>query len=288
MNTNPSRRGGAYKAARAGKHAMDRKHAGAAASAGADGYRRDAAKYHEGIHASAHVRPARKPSDRKRAVLAAACCVALLTLCVSGVYAWFAQQDARTNAFVKGETTPVINEDFPQDGTVKKNVFVSIEDNCIDVWVRAQISVQWQVEDGKGNTSILWDEPVPGEDYAVVRGDALDEDGVPNQNGAPAGWVEGADGFYYWTVPLVAKDQATNKTGNLVESIEVLKKYDDGRRLVVDVAAQSLSASANAFNDVWATSGFVAVDAAGDVPAHLTVKSAAVQDAGEGEGNEAV
>lgn len=289
MNTNPSRRGGTHKAVHAGKHTAARNHAGAASPARncartalppqADDYGRDAARYHEGAHAS-RPRPARKPSGRKRAVLAAACCVALLTLCVSGAYAWFAQQDAKTNAFVKGETTPVINEEFPQDGTVKQNVFVSIPDDCIDVWVRAQVNVQWQgKEDDKGNTPILWDEPVAGAsgDYAIEW--ALDEDGAPNQNGDPASWVKGADGFYYWTVPLVAKNSATNKTGNLVNRVEVLKKYDDGRQLVVDVAAQTLSASAAAFNDAWATSGFVAVDATGDAPAHLTVKSATAQDA---------
>lgn len=241
-----------------------------------DGYGRDAAKYYEGAHAS-RPRPARKPSGRKRAVLAAACCVALLTLCVSGAYAWFAQQDAKTNAFVKGKTTPTIEEKFDQGGTLKQEVAVSIPGDCIDVWVRAQVNVQWQgKEDDKGNTPILWDEPVAGEDYAIDW--ALDEDGTPNQNGAPASWVKGADGFYYWTVPLVAKNEATNKTGNLVNSVKVLKKYDDGRQLVVDVAAQTLSASAAAFNDAWATSGLVAVDAAGDVPAHLT-KSGTVQGA---------
>ena len=88
----------------------------------------------------------------------------------------------------------------------------------------------------------MFDTPELGVDYSIewVLGDA------PNQNGMPTNWVVGNHGYYYWTVPLIAKNPDTNRTGNLINSVTVLKKYDDERRLVVDIAAQSLEDSADA------------------------------------------
>lgn len=219
-------------------------------------YSRDAAKY--------RTRRNRSGSGRLRMVLVVACCAALLTLCVSGVYAWFSQQDDVTNTFVKGETAPVIEETFTQGSTVKENVHIAINDGCIDVWVRAQVSIQWQDADG----NILWDEPVAGEDYSIEWGE-LEEDNIPDPSGANRGWVKGDDGFFYWNVPLVAKIDNLYETGYLIKKVEVLKKYDDGRQLVVDIAAQSLEAKVDSFNNAWNASGLTAVEGVDGKPIHL-------------------
>lgn len=199
---------------------------------------------------------------RKRTALVAACCVALAMLCLTGVYAWYSQQDSLTNTFIKGETAPVIEETFTQGSTAKENVHIAINDGCIDVWVRAQVSIQWQDADG----NILWDEPIAGEDYSVEWGNIKDPNALSD---ATQTWVKGADGFYYWSVPLVAKNSDTNKTANLINEVKVLKKYDDGRQLVVDIAAQSLEAKVDSFNDAWKASGFTAVEGADSHPIHL-------------------
>ncbi len=262
MNTNPSRRNDAYQ------------------KGGVSDYARGAAKYRAAAQAGARSSRGLASSGRKRTILTTVCCAALLALCISGVYAWYAQQDSKINTFIKLETTPEIKEEFTEGDLVKKNVYVSIPDGCIPVWVRAQVSVQWQSKDG----SVMFDTPELGADYSIewVLGDA------PNQNGMPANWVVGNDGYYYWTVPLVAKNPDTNRTGNLINSVTVLKKYDDERRLVVDIAAQSLEDSADAFNDAWKSSGLTAVPATGDVPAHLTKTAGqSVEAAEEGGSHEA-
>lgn len=189
-----------------------------------------------------------RASGRKRLVLVVACVVMLLTLCASGVYAWFSQQDAVRNTFIKGEVAPVIEEEFKDDDTVKNNVYVSIPVGCIDVYVRAQVNIYWQ--DGQG--TVLWDVPVLDTgandgDYSITWGTIAD-----SPSGAAGQWVRGADGFYYWTAPLTLKVADANKTANLIENVTVLKSYDDGRQLVVDIAAQSIeSARPEAFSSSW-------------------------------------
>lgn len=187
-------------------------------------------------------------SGRKRLVLVVACVVMLLTLCASGVYAWFSQQDAVQNTFIKGEVAPVIEEEFKDGNTVKNNVYVSIPVGCIDVYVRAQVNIYWQGKaDASGNASVLWDEPIAGQDYSIAWGD-IDKPST----GTAGQWFKGNDGFYYWTAPLTLKDVDANKTANLIENVTVRKSYDDGRQLVVDIAAQSIeSARSEAFTNSW-------------------------------------
>lgn len=197
----------------------------------------------------------RRSSGRKRLVLVVACAAMLLTLCASGVYAWFSQQDAVQNTFIKGEVAPVIEEEFAGGKTVKSNVHVSIPVGCIDVYVRAQVSIYWQ--DAQG--TVLWDAPVKDQDYSIAWGTIVD-----SPSGAAGQWVRGADGFYYWTAPLTLKGANANKTANLIENVTVLKSYDDGRQLVVDIAAQSIeSAKPEAFGNSWSKGSGLEVDANG-------------------------
>ena len=207
----------------------------------------------------------RRSSGRKRLVLVVACAAMLLTLCASGVYAWFSQQDAVQNTFIKGEVAPVIEEEFAEGETVKSNVHVSIPVGCIDVYVRAQVSIYWQGKaDASGNASVLWDTPVEGvgQDYSIAWGTIVDS--PYSLSGAAGQWVRGADGFYYWTAPLTLKGADANKTTNLIDSVTVLKSYDDGRQLVVDIAAQSIeSAKPEAFDSSWSKGSGLEVDANG-------------------------
>lgn len=210
----------------------------------------------------------RRSSGRKRLVLVVACAAMLLTLCASGVYAWFSQQDAVQNTFIKGEVAPVIEEEFADGETVKRNVHVSIPVGCIDVYVRAQVSIYWQ--DAQG--TVLWDAPVKDQDYSITWG------AIVNSPSETVGqWVRGADGFYYWTAPLTLKGADANKTTNLIDSVTVLKSYDDGRQLVVDIAAQSIeSAKPEAFDSSWSKGSGLEVDANGML---VKLSTAVINDA---------
>lgn len=130
------------------------------------------------------------------------------------------------------------------------------------MYVRAQVSIYWQGKaDASGNAPVLWDAPVEGagQDYSIAWGTIVD-----SPSGTAGQWVRGADGFYYWTAPLTLKVADANKTTNLIENVTVLKSYDDGRQLVVDIAAQSIeSAKPEAFGNSWSKGSGLEVDANG-------------------------
>lgn len=75
-------------------------------------------------------------------------------------------------------------------------------------------------------------------DYTIEWGDALG-----------TAWIQGSDGFYYWTQPLAAG--AT--TGNLIDKLEwITAQTTNGRTLVCDVSIQGIQADpANAVNEAW-------------------------------------
>ena len=170
------------------------------------------------------------------------CVVALTAALVLGcgvgtALAWLSAQSATNNQFVAATVGPTVTEDFPQGSAIKENVAIKNDGN-VAVYVRAQVSVGWQ--DAGGNP--LWEQPLAGTDYAMTWGGAGPD--------APSnGWTQGADGFYYWTVPL----DAAASTGNLIDSCTWLTTTQaDGRRLVVDIVVQSVQANpANAVQEAW-------------------------------------
>ena len=202
----------------------------------------------------------RRSSGRKRLVLVVACAAMLLTLCASGVYAWFSQQDAVQNTFIKGEVAPVIEEEFADGETVKRNVHVSIPVGCIDVYVRAQVSIYWQ--DAQG--TVLWDAPVKDQDYSIAWGAIVDSPDSPS--GTAGQWVRGADGFYYWNAPLSKKSSSgiSDRTDNLINEVMLPESHAGDRQLVVDIAAQSIeSAKSEAFGNSWSKGSGLKVGANG-------------------------
>ena len=170
-----------------------------------------------------------------RRPLLAALVVIALTLCTTGgAIAWLVSSDSLTNVFGIGAVSVSVEEDFAEGSTVKEDVTVK-NDGTIDAYVRAQVNIYWV--DANGNQ--LWDAPVAGEDY-VLTGK------IPFDNS----WQRGADGFYYWTTPL-APDATT---GELIDKLEwkATEAYDDGRRLVCDIAAQAIQADpTDAVTDAW-------------------------------------
>lgn len=175
----------------------------------------------------------------------------LVASIAGGTLAWFSQTDGVANLFSSGSVKPQINETFETDYTVKKDVSIQ-NTGTLSAYLRASVSVYW--EDGSGNQ--LWDAPAAvGEsgagDYSIAWGEIGPD---PQTN---ACWLEGNDGFYYWSQP-VDKDCAT---GILIEKA-MQKESPLEKKLVVDIASQALQAEGtaeNAFNSVWSeSSGLVA------------------------------
>lgn len=180
-------------------------------------------------------------------------CVLTAFLAAAGVLqvaAWLVAADGASNEFVLGSVEPTVVESgsgdqpFADGDTVKQNVHVSNDSpNAVTAYVRASVSIYWQDADGNQ----LWEEPEEGVDYTLA-----DFPGDPN-------WREGSDGFYYWTAPL----EPNGKTENLIGRLECTKDAADGRRLVCEVAVQSIQASpAGAVEKAWA-SGVQSVNADG-------------------------
>lgn len=212
---------------------------------------RDAAPSRPESGDSQHARNHRASSSLRFTGLLAG--MVLVVSIAGGTLAWFSQTDGVTNLFTSGSVKPQINETFDAGHTVKENV--SIENTgTLPAYLRAFVSVYW--EDEKGNQ--LWDAPVLDTDYSIEWNVAAsDAPAVPDA--ATGGqWLQGNDGFYYWSVPVEKKQG----TGILIDKALQIGMPTDGKKLVVDIASQALQAKGtakNAFNEVWsASSGLVA------------------------------
>ena len=183
---------------------------------------------------------------RRAAIVA----VAVLAMCgAGGAVAWFGVQDNVLNTFTRGEIKPSIEETFDKDRTVKTDVHVTNKGTA-PAYMRAAVSIYW--EDAAGNQ--LWDAPREGQDYSITWGDALTASTSER-------WIKGADGYYYWSVPV----EAGSTTSNLIKSVEKHGDHGD-KRLVVDIATQALQANLSAgegFDAVWSASSGLAVGADG-------------------------
>lgn len=174
----------------------------------------------------------------KRNIVVTVLAVVLGLSVVGGAIAWLVKEDIKQNFFDIGEVEVVINEDFGGDYTVKKNVSVTNK-GSVPAYARAQVNICWV--DANGNQ--LWEAPVKGTDYTVADPE------IP----ADTGWAEGTDGLYYWKTPLAPNG---GKTENLINEIsqteDQRKQYNDGRKLVVDIAVQSIQYEpADAVHEAW-------------------------------------
>lgn len=92
-----------------------------------------------------------------------------------------------TNTFMPSTVDVFIDETFEND--VKTNVYVKNTGDT-EAYIRAAVVVTWKDEDG----NVYPQMPVVGKDYEIIY------------NLGTAGnklcWIEGSDGFYYYTSPV--------------------------------------------------------------------------------------
>lgn len=187
--------------------------------------------------------PRRRMPKRFVALIVAALVVAFVG--VGGAIAWLTTSNQVENQFTIGTVVPGVNEDFTNGDTVKQNVSVANNGN-VPIYVRAQISIYWV----DANGSQMWEEPEqePKEiPTGVIAGDYRLTIG---SSGSGANWVQGQDGFYYWTAPL----EVGNATADLIEKLERINAFlhKDGRQLVCDIAVQGIQADpADAVKEAW-------------------------------------
>ena len=133
-----------------------------------------------------------------------------------------------TNTFTVGNTDiEVIEEHF--NGYLKSGVVIMNHGN-IPVYARAKEVVYW--EDEYGN--VLMEQPV----RAVSEDAQGDYWMIGAVDGGMENWQRDNDGFAYYINPLMPGES----TSNLIDYCIDKKTYNDGRTLVVEIAAQSIQA----------------------------------------------
>lgn len=165
-----------------------------------------------------------------------------------------------TLAYLFDVTNPVINEFTPSevtcdvvetvDNDVKTNVMIHNTGNT-DAFIRAAIVVNW----ANGNGDVYGKTPVQSTDYVME---------LDLQNG----WTAGNDGFYYWTKPVAANDDANDNdlTGVLIKEVKLAdgKVAPEGYALSVEILCSAVQNEPAAAVEAW-SNGLYTVDANGNL-----------------------
>ena len=158
--------------------------------------------------------------------------VMLLTITVGGTLAYITTSDDPVKNIFTTSQVPISVQEDPFDGTVKNNVKIQNDGNT-DAYIRAAVVVTWQ--DSEGNVYAV--KPEAGVDYQIT---------FPTGTG----WVyRAADGFYYYTSPVVPEDDTEttsvveDRTGILLTNCMPLEAAPEpGYTLSVEIVAESVQA----------------------------------------------
>lgn len=151
-----------------------------------------------------------KPSrwNKSKAMLVSLLLVIGVT--IGGTLAFLVTSDGPvTNTFTPSQVTTYVDEDVTTVPGTKQNVRIQNTGDTT-AYIRAAVVVTWQ--DANGN--VLGEKPVEGEkaEYTI-------DYQLSTTQGAGC-WIEGADGFYYWTSPVLSYDEDADNcyTGVLINS----------------------------------------------------------------------
>lgn len=181
-------------------------------------------------------------NKRPKAVSLLVCLLLTVVVTVGTTLALLAAKtDSIVNTFTPTKITVEIEEKFEN---AKEDVKIKNTGNT-DAWIRAAVVITWQDKDG----NVYGVAPAAGTDCTI------DYD-------LTSGWVEGSDGFYYWTKP-VAANKATDV---LIRKCQYsVDKAPVGYALTVEVLGSAIqSKPAAVFNDNWAASGLTVNDSNAD------------------------
>lgn len=172
-----------------------------------------------------------KRTKSKKKLILLVSLVTLLTVAVSGSLAYLTTSvDPLTNTFTTSGVPISVQESF--ENNVKNNVMIQNDGNT-DAYIRAAVVVTWK--DSEGNVYAV--KPEAGVDYQIT---------FPTGTG----WVyRAADGFYYYTSPVVPEDDTEttsvveDRTGILLTNCMPLEAAPEpGYTLSVEIVAESVQA----------------------------------------------
>lgn len=147
--------------------------------------------------------------------------VLILTVSVGGTIAYLIDRtEAVVNTFAPSSIPTEVEEN--EGNSVKKDVVIRNKGN-IDAYIRAQIIVTWQDDNG----NVYSTKPVEGYDYTINIGSGWDYDT--------------ATGFYYCKTAVEPGETTPNLIDNLT-ILETSKAPADGYKLHVEILAQAIQA----------------------------------------------
>lgn len=175
------------------------------------------------------LRAEKKPKSKKKKWLIVAASVICLALFGAGSYAYItAQPQAVENTFKPSLVN--CNIEGTRNGDIKENMKIRNTSEA-EAYVRAEVLVNWVDNSGK----VYYEAPVKDVDYTME----LD---LTN------GWIEGSDGFYYYTSPV----ESYGLTEVLVKTYAPVTEAPEGYKMSVDILASAIqSEPAEEVENVW-------------------------------------
>lgn len=168
-------------------------------------------------------------------VLVIAAALALVTA-IGGTMAWLTtHSEGLTNTFTPATISGEVKETFNNPFNTKNNVYIQ-NTSDVPVYVRVALVPTWTKAETVENVTkyVPVAEPVTGTDVSI--------DGVNWDKFKPtdSDWVQGNDGYYYYTKPLAAKDSDGSTTPNLFNVANAVPK--DGYHMNLQVLLQMIQA----------------------------------------------
>lgn len=147
-----------------------------------------------------------KPSRWNKSKAMLVSLLLIIGITVGGTLAYIvADSGPVKNTFTPSEVTTTVDEDVSNG--VKTSVRIKNTGDTT-AYIRTAVVITWQDKNG----NILGEKPVEDTDYDIDYANVVE----PGANR----WIKGADGFYYWTSPVLSENETSTNcmTGVLINS----------------------------------------------------------------------
>lgn len=190
----------------------------------------------------AHRRRRAKRRKQQNLIIAIVVIICSIISCVTFAFV-FTNTEPVENTFTDAYVACDVLETF--DGTTKSDVIIK-NTGEVQSYIRAKVVVTWMSADETKVTAL---KPVDDTDYVIT---------YANETGAATNWEKGADGYWYYKIPVNVGDE----TENLIESCSLKDGViaPDGYYLSVEIVASSIqSTPTRVVTEQW-NSGVSGVD----------------------------
>lgn len=189
-----------------------------------------------------HVKTMKLHHFKKSAVLLIALAL-IVTVGVGSTLAYLIDTSTEvTNTFQPSEVTCRVDETFKDNVKSAVRIQNTSDTGDVDAYIRAAVVVTWKDADG----NVYGQKPEVGNETIGLKVSKIQGKDV---------WIEGADGFYYWTSPVPVNEF----TGNLIDTFtynDTITVGSDTNKvtyyLSVEIIAEAIQAEpTDAVKEAW-------------------------------------